>query len=72
MKGGPVPERLPVSLFVAVVVLLRGYGVPDDAVDSRVAEKEAVGKDPVIVEGDPVPRILFVPPTPTEVELLKG
>ncbi|KAI0447164.1 hypothetical protein F4803DRAFT_558860 [Xylaria telfairii] len=43
--GSSVPEEIAVSLLVVV--------------DSRAVEREPVGKDPIIVEGGPVPRILL-------------
>ncbi|KAI1755844.1 hypothetical protein F4782DRAFT_538273 [Xylaria castorea] len=60
-----VPEENAVRLLVVAIL-------DDAAVDPRAVEMGALGKDPVMVEGGPVPIILLVSPTPSEVELLRG
>ncbi|KAI0458514.1 hypothetical protein F5B21DRAFT_512021 [Xylaria acuta] len=78
VRYDPVPDTVSLEL-------LSGKGVVDGVLEKTVPvenavtllviaseELEALSKDPVMVEGDPVPMILLVSLTPSEVELLKG
>lgn len=58
-EGDPVPGRVPVSVLVDMLELLRGYGALDDM-------------DPGIVEGASVPTAPPVPLMAGAVELLSG
>ncbi|KAJ2997658.1 hypothetical protein NUW58_g583 [Xylaria curta] len=72
VKEYPVLGRLPVPLFVGAVELPRGYGALGDVVSSGAVGRIVLAENPVIVEEGPVPVMLLVSPTPSEVELLKG
>ncbi|TGJ81591.1 hypothetical protein E0Z10_g7185 [Xylaria hypoxylon] len=68
---GTVDEVLEIGRPEENAVTLLVVGALDDDIYPRVVEREALGKDSVIV-GDSVPGRVVVPLTPCEVELLGG